>query len=278
MTVKMKFYTAILSLICSCVNAHDTVKATYLGNEAVLVTSDQSKIIFDPLYHNNFDIYQKVPQQILDDLFANKAPYDDIDAIFISHAHGDHFAADLIYRYLNSFPKTQLFAPKQAVDQVIVLDKEKKLTKQLHAIELAYQDPPKKLNVDGLKIDVVRIPHSGWPNSRTDVSNLLFRVTLDDTVTVIHMGDADPNDVHFFPYDDLWKNTPTHMSFPPYWFYMSTFGPGILENGINTIDSIGIHVPVKVPTELINSGQKYFSEPGEIYQLQHNHSVSDSIH
>lgn len=267
----MKFYAAILLILSSYTFAHNEVKATYLGNEAVLIKSGATKIIFDPLFHNNFNIYQKVPQRILDDLFANKAPFDDIDAIFISHAHGDHFAADLIYQYLKSFPKTQLFASKQAVDQVIALDKDNQVTKQLHAIELAYQDPPKNLIVDGMNIDVVRIPHSGWPNSRTEVSNLLFRVTLDDAVTVIHMGDADPNDVHFHPYDDFWKSTETDMSFPPYWFYMSTFGPGILENGINTKDSIGIHVPVQVPTELINSGEKFFSKPGEHHILSHKH-------
>ena len=267
----MKFYTAILLIIGSCADAHNEVKATYLGNEAVLVTSDSTKIVFDPLFHNDFNIYQKVPQQILDDLFANKAPYDDIDAIFISHAHGDHFAVDLIYQYLEKFPDTQLFASKQAVDQVLALDKGEKISSQLHAIELAYQDPPKRLVVDDLKIDVVRIPHSGWPNRHIDVSNLLFRVTLDDAVTVIHMGDADPNDVHFFPYDDLWKSTQTDMSFPPYWFYMSTFGPGILENGLNTKESIGIHVPVEVPVELINSGEKYFSNPSEEHQLKHKH-------
>lgn len=265
------FVVLILSISCLAASAHKAAEATYLGNEAVLVTAGTSKIIFDPLFHNDFDIYQKVPQPILDKLFANEAPYDDIDAIFISHAHGDHFAADLIVQYLTAYTGVKLFGPKQAIDQIIALDKEKKLSNQLHPITLAYKDPAKKLVIEDLSIDVVRVPHSGWPNHRLDVSNLLFRVTLDESVTVIHMGDADPNDVHFYPYDDLWKSTQTDISFPPYWFYMSTFGPGILENGLNTKESIGVHVPVEVPAELINSGEKYFSKPGEVHQLKHKH-------
>ncbi|MEZ5470649.1 MAG: MBL fold metallo-hydrolase [Marinicella sp.] len=273
--MKVIIFLAIAFNVISA-KAHDNTEAIYLGNEAVMVSSGSSKIIFDPLFHNDFNIYQKVPQPILDKLFANEAPYDNLDAIFISHAHGDHFAADLIFRYLLSFPQVQLFGPTQAIDQIKDLDQAKKLSKQLHPITLAYKDPAKKLEMKNLYIDVVRIPHSGWPNNRADVSNLLYRVTLDDSVTVIHMGDADPNDVHFYPYDDLWKSRQTDISFPPYWFYMSAFGPGIIENGLNTRESIGIHVPVEVPEALTNSGKQYFSKPGEKKVLAHKHQQSDS--
>lgn len=266
-----KWLSILLFLICNNALSHESAKAHYLGNEAVMVSTGTTKVIFDPLFHNDFDIYQKVPQNILDKLFANLDPYDNIDAIFISHAHGDHFAADLIFKYLKTFPQTQLFASKQAVDQVKALDQEGQVAQQLHPIQLAYKDPAKSFEFKNIKFDVVRIPHSGWPNRRLDVANLLFRVTLDDSVTVIHMGDADSNDVHFYPYDDLWKSKKTNISFPPYWFYVSAFGPGILNNGINTEDTIGIHVPVNVPKELINTGEKFFSKPGEIHLLTQRH-------
>jgi hypothetical protein len=42
---------------------------------------------------------------------------------------------------------------------------------------LAFNQTPKSLEVAGLVIDAVRIPHAGWPG-RADIENLVFRVTL----------------------------------------------------------------------------------------------------
>ena len=42
-----------------------------------------------------------------------------------------------------------------------------------------------------LLVEAVRIPHSGWPDHRADVENIVFRVTLDKETTVMHFGDAD---------------------------------------------------------------------------------------
>ncbi len=53
---------------------------------------------------------------------------------------------------------------------------------------------------------LIRIPHAGWPE-RASVSNLVFRITLDNNVTIMHMGDADSNDEHFQPYKDYWQKT-----------------------------------------------------------------------
>ncbi len=257
------FFTLLLTVLTSPAHDEQTGSATYLGNEAVMVHHGDSKIVFDSFFHNSFDIYQLVPDDILAALFANKAPYDDIDAIFISHAHGDHFAADQVLKYLTQFPQTQLFAPKQAVDQLNALPNAKAVSKQLNAIELKYGDPAQSLNVAGLQIDVVRIPHAGWPTRRLDVSNLLFRVTLAEGTTVMHMGDADPNDVHFKPYQDLWQAKVTDTAFPPYWFFNSTYGPGILSQRINANESVGVHVPKQVPEALKQTGKPYFSKPGE---------------
>lgn len=271
------FYTLCLIALSFNLSAHQNHKgldqdsqatATYLGNEAVMVKSGSTKIVFDPFFHRNFDIYQLVPNDILAAMFENKAPYDNIDAIFISHAHDDHFAADQVLKYLKQFPKTKLIAPKQAIDQLKLLDNHQSVLPQTIAIEMAYGDPVQNIAVDDLQIGVVRIPHSGWPTRRLDVSNLVFRVTMNHQTTVMHMGDADPNDVHFEPHDDHWQAQVTDTAFPPYWFFYSTYGPDILENRINATESVGVHVPMKVPEQLKQTGKPYFSKPGEIKIIQ----------
>ncbi len=248
----------------------DQAQATYLGNEGVMITNGDTKIVFDPFFHNSYNTYQLVPEDIRSAIFNNQQPYDNIDAIFISHAHGDHFSAEDMLTFLKAHKKSRVVAPKQAIDKLMSLADSSSIEKQVTAIELAFNDQPQTIIIDKLTIDAVRIPHAGWPG-RADIENLVFRVTLDDSVTVIHMGDADPNDTHFAPYKKHWQKTRTHTAFPPYWFFDSHEGNYILDERINAQHAIGVHVPTKVPSSLKASKNAYFSRPGEIHTIDHKH-------
>lgn len=262
---------SITLISISCHSHKHTSKATYLGNEGVMITHGKTKVLFDPFFHNGFNTYQLVPEDFLNAMFKNQAPFDNIDAIFVSHAHGDHFAADRMLKFLKKNPKTKFIGPKQAIDKVLILENGLDVKSQLTGIDLKYKDQPKTIKLKNLLVEAVRIPHSGWPKSRLDISNLVFRVTLDKSMTVMHMGDADPNDIHFKPYKNYWESNLTNTAFPPYWFFDSTYGPEILKNRINAETSVGVHVPIKVPYSLIQTGEKYFSKPGEEIQVNHTH-------
>lgn len=270
--MKKPYFFILLILFNFPIFAHEkTANATYLGNAGVMIENGESKILFDPFFHNNYNTYQLVSNETRNALFSGIKPYDKIEAIFISHAHGDHFSATDVLKFLQIHPETKLIASNQATKQILALENSAKVKPQLTSIALEYGDKAQTFTLGDLLIDAVRIPHSGWPTSRLDISNLLFRVTLSDDVTVMHMGDADPNDIHFKPYQALWENTKTNTAFPPYWFFDSTNGPMILEDRINTENSIGVHVPVKIPETLKKTGKTYFSKPGKQESLNHKH-------
>ena len=124
------------------------------------------------------------------------------------------------------------------------------------------------MEMEGLQIEAVRIPHSGWPRGRKNVENIVFRVTLNDDITVLHLGDADPNDVHFSRDAEHWAKRHLHLALPPYWFFNSTDGPAVLKDRLKPNHSIGIHVPDRMPDEpserpLEFQGFDLFTEPGE---------------
>ena len=263
--------SALFLLISYNITAHESqATATYLGNEGIMIQNGDSKIVFDPFFHNSYNHYQLVPEEIRQAIFNNTPPYDNIDAIFISHAHGDHFAADDMLKFLKAHPKTKLIAPQQAIDKLSALKDSQSVLKQTIAIKLNRGDAPKTLTLDNLLIEAVRIPHAGWPG-RAEISNLVFRVTLDKNVTIMHMGDADPNDEHFKPYKDYWQKNLTNTVFPPYWFFTSKDGQIILDERINAEKHIGMHVPVKVPKDLEMTGEMYFSKPSEHKSIGHKH-------
>jgi len=248
---------------------HD-VLAQYLANEGLMVVQGETKVVFDPLFRNSYGQYQLLPEPMEEALFAGEPPFDGIDAVFISHHHGDHFSPADILHLLKQQQEIRLYAPTQAVAGLreVAHAEDESVFDRVIAVDLVYKDAPVMLKMEGLLIEAVRIPHSGWPTSRLDVENISWRITLNDTTTVLHMGDADPNDVHFERDAAYWNKTRTHMAFPPYWFFTSTYGPGVLKNRIKADHNVGIHVPVSIsknpslrPPEL--RPYDLFTQPGE---------------
>ncbi|MCR9270698.1 MAG: MBL fold metallo-hydrolase [Hyphomonadaceae bacterium] len=246
----------------ACAHPVDPTQTTYLGNEGIMVSDGHTKVLFDPLFPNGFGTYQMVPEEMRDQLMAGNAPYDAVTAIFISHMHPDHFSVDEIILYLETHAETRLFAPLQAVEWMRDETENDAIFERVTAVPLERLEAPLSYTLGEIEIDVVRIPHAGWPG-RADVSNLVWRVTLADGVTVMHLGDADPNDAHFEPHQDHWQAMRTHTAYPPYWFFTSGDGPQILAERLNASRATGIHVPIQLPPDLFVTGADFFHRPGE---------------
>lgn len=219
-------------------------------------------------FHRHFNTYALVPEEMKAAIMAGEPPYDNIDAIFVSHAHGDHFSDTDTLKYLQNHTEVKLYGPKQAIEQVRFLKPKKQVLDRLVAFSLQVGDKPKTLSVDNVVIEAVRIPHAGWPG-RANVENLVFRVSViensasEQGVTIMHMGDADPDESHFLDHQQHWQKRLTHLALPPYWFYLSDMGKEIVEELLNAQQSVGVHVPVHVPEQLKGSGYDYFSQSGE---------------
>ncbi len=249
--------------------------ARYLANAAVLITNGETKVVFDPLYRNDFGRYEMVPEDVERALFAGAPPFDGLDAVFISHFHEDHFSAADILRLLEARPTLRLYAPAQAVAGMREIDADRleAVADRVTAIALAYRDAPVMLEEGPLVVEAVRIPHSGWPARQQQVENLVFRVTLDGETTVVHLGDADASDAHFGPDAAYWSRRRTDVALPPYWFFLTPEGRQVLEQRIAPVRSIGIHVPADVPADAARRapelrGHDLFTEPGEVRAIR----------
>lgn len=263
-----------LTILLTCMglchaHAHpmDPTQSTYLGNEGIMVSDGHSTILFDPLYPNGFGTYQMVPEETRQAIMAGAAPFNAVDAIFISHMHPDHFSVDEVILYLEQHEQVRLYAPSQAVDWMRQETGNEAIFERVIAVPLERLDAPLTYQEGDLVIDVVRIPHAGWPN-RAEVSNLVWRVTLPDGVTVMHLGDADPDDAHFAAHADHWTATRTDAAYPPYWFFVMGDGPQIVDSRLNAATATGIHVPIELPPELFVSGRDFLHKPGETRSLK----------
>jgi len=237
--------TVLLGTIALRADADGT--ATYLGNEGVLISRGDIRILFDPLFDNGFDQFQMVPYDMQTRLFAGEPPFDGVDAIFVSHAHGDHFSAELMARYLSAHPDVRLYAPVQAATLLNEAAADAAIRSRVTGLALEPGDEPFSIDIDGIRISAIRIPHSGWPDRMTDIENLSFHVVLGDDVSVAHFGDSDADRSHFEPYAAYWAARDTDLAMPPYWFFLSPSGRDIVESIVRPAASVGTHVPVELP-------------------------------
>ena len=270
MNMKRVMQSVILFACCATAAGQETSSVQYLANEGVMITHGDTKILFDPLFDNSYELYQRVPEPMRDAIFAGISPYDGVAAVMISHFHRDHFMARDVLRLLQERQEIRLYAPAQAVAEMrkIAVTDDEAVFERVTIFDLEYGDAPVFVRAEGLLIEAVHVPHSGWPTARTDVQNIAFRVTLEDTSTVLHLGDADARLVHFEQDQYYWDERHIDLAFPPYWFFLSDDGREVLDDRVRARNSIGIHVPAEfaedastIPEELL--GEDLFMQPGE---------------
>lgn len=252
-------------------SAHDFSRATYLGNAGVMVARGETKVLFDAFYQDNYGDYASVPAAMRDAMMAGVAPYDGIDAVFVSHIHGDHFLPERMIAFLRAQGGVVLFAPEQARLAMLAagVADDDPILKRVRAIDMAPEDKARRFKIGAIDIDVVSVLHAG---DLKDVQNYSWRVTLDDKTTVIHFGDAGSVVANFERHKEHFAAKKHDAAFPPYWWYMEESGRQILDTHIDAGRTIGVHVPAtatgKGDATRADLGGDAFTDPGETREIE----------
>ena len=250
-------------------------QAHYLGNAGVMVARGETRVLFDPFFRNDYGAFELVPEEIESAIFEGLAPYNSIDAVFVSHHHEDHFDPNLLVAYLEAWPDIALYAPQQAVDTLLtaVQAVDEMVLDRIHALAMEDGADPLEFRAGGLLIEAVEVPHAGWPGRNTEIDNLAYRVTIDHATTVVHMGDADKATEHYEPYRDYWEARDVELAFAPVWLLLTEQGLFVLDEYVNAEHDIGVHVYDSVPDNPEDrppefDGLDIFTAPGEVRGLQ----------
>ncbi len=164
----------------------NNVKVTYIANDGVMLEFEDKKVMIDGMNRASNLAGAWVSPSAADYLNVENgvAPYDDIDVIMVTHAHGDHINTPAIQNYLTNHPNTKLIVPSSM---------------QVNFAGFASQMPNfsinkferVNLNVNNISIDVLEIEHFDQNNQDFSmVQSYAYIVTLNGK-KLFHTGDID---------------------------------------------------------------------------------------
>lgn len=179
----MKRKAIIIFLLLSYITVtsyaqQNKVDVTYVGNAGFLINIGDKKILIDALF-KGFDGNYILPQEVQDKLTLAQAPFDNVDLILVTHAHGDHVNPDMVKQHMQNNPKAFFASTQQLVDHM------KDSTGRSIGFNPSKEKSDKK-EIQGITIESFLLPHG--PESR--IINIGFLISVNG-ITIFQTGDAD---------------------------------------------------------------------------------------
>jgi ankyrin repeat protein/L-ascorbate metabolism protein UlaG (beta-lactamase superfamily) len=195
----MKRVIIFLLLIFICVSSYAQparVEVTYVGNAGFLINIGDKKILTDALFKGFEGSYQ-LPQEVQDKLRLAQAPFDDVDLILVTHAHGDHIDPDMVNQHMHNNPGAIFGSTRQLVDALNAVD-----TLDVFKERRIPFDPVKGgsevKDIGGISIETFYLPHG----TDARIINIGFLISVNG-ITLFQTGDADFDQFSFDEFRSL---------------------------------------------------------------------------
>nr|NQU89654.1 PD40 domain-containing protein [Bacteroidota bacterium] len=156
----------------------EKVEVTYVGNAGFLINIGDKKILIDALFKGFAGEYE-IPQEIQDKLAKAQAPFDDVDLILVTHAHGDHIDPDMVRQHLQNNPKAIFASTQQLVDAL------NDSTNRWIGFKPTKEKSESKV-INGISVEAFYLPHG----TDARIINIGFLISVNG-VTVFQTGDVD---------------------------------------------------------------------------------------
>ncbi|MBT3242462.1 MAG: MBL fold metallo-hydrolase [Bacteroidetes bacterium] len=153
-------------------------EVTYVGNSGFLIKIGDKKILIDALFKGFAGSYE-LPQEVQDKLTLAQAPFDDVDLILVTHAHGDHVDPSMVTEHMKNNPNAIFASTQQLVDHL------KDSTNRSIGFNPTKEKSDKK-EIQGFSIETFLLPHG--PDSR--IINIGFLISANG-ITLFQTGDFD---------------------------------------------------------------------------------------
>lgn len=153
-------------------------EVTYVGNAGFLINIGDKKILIDALF-KGFEGNYELPLEVQDKLAKAQAPFDDVDLIIVTHAHGDHIDLDMVRQHLQNNPKAIFASTQQLVDAL------NDSTDRWIGFNPTKEKSESKV-ISDISVEAFYLPHG----TDAKIINIGFLISVYG-VTIFQTGDAD---------------------------------------------------------------------------------------
>ena len=179
------------STVRSSIENSGQVIVTFVGNAGFLITSGDKKILIDATFRGYKDVYE-LPPDIQEKIAKAQPPFDSIDVILATHAHGDHFNADLTIQHMKNNPNT-IFASTEQLTSTL-----KDFPDRVITFNPSGGKTDRK-ELRGISIEAIYLPHGSFDANKTEILNYGYIVNLNG-IKLFHTGDVD---LQLFSFDEF---------------------------------------------------------------------------
>jgi Tol biopolymer transport system component len=148
---------------------------TFVDNDCFLIASGETKILTDAS--------EIVPPKVWQRIAQAQPPFDDVDLLLSTHAHGDHFDAELTRAYLERNPNGIFVSTRETVD---LLQKDYPAFEEVQERVKAFEPGEGEriaVTLNGIDLEILNLPHG------VSCANIGFIIHIGGR-KVLHTGDV----------------------------------------------------------------------------------------
>ncbi|MCL1803329.1 MAG: MBL fold metallo-hydrolase [Eubacteriaceae bacterium] len=166
----------------------------YVANSGVMISSKDKKILIDGIHTEDIPPYFSVPKKYIDKIILKKEPFDNLDILFYTHHHADHFHPAATLETMHRNPLLQMIGTPAVLDQLssttAYLDD---FASQLKPLSLPLYKSL-SMNLKGIAFEITSLSHDG--DTYQGIENYSYLIELKNKL-ILHVGDAQPTIFNF---------------------------------------------------------------------------------
>ncbi len=189
------------------------LEVTYLANEGFMIEGGGRKALIDALFGEGLDGYAVVSPAQRTLLEQARGPFAEVDAVFATHFHDDHFNATAVLAHLTHNPQAFFFSTPQAADKLKATGKFDAIKSRVVAA-LPKEGERFHSGHRGLHVQLLNIHHG----RARPVENLGFIVEIAGK-RILHIGDSEAEAAVFQKYEVVKDRI--EVAFLPFWYFFN---------------------------------------------------------
>jgi ankyrin repeat protein/L-ascorbate metabolism protein UlaG (beta-lactamase superfamily) len=164
------------------------VTVAYVANEGFRISSPDKTVLVDALVENPW-AYDDTPAIALEQMVGRRPPFERLDLLLFSHAHADHFNAEMALRVLQAHPEAALVGNEAVREALRAAAKEDydAVAPRLKIFNPAWGSVVEE-TIGGVPLRIFPVNHAEPPQ---EYQTLAYVMNVDG-VTLFHLGDSVP--------------------------------------------------------------------------------------